>query len=88
MICSLSRFVASSFFIISQGFSQEDINSPSVNKVRSIFINAVKPVLRCHFWNKKKRPYKKGDLLKEVQFILKLSMTDQEKGDLLMQVTA
>ena len=45
-------FVASSFFIISQGFSQEDVSSPSVNKVRSIFINTVKPVLRCHFWNK------------------------------------
>jgi hypothetical protein len=47
-------FVASSFFIISQGFSQEDVSSPSVNKVRSIFINTVKPVLRCHFWNKEK----------------------------------
>jgi hypothetical protein len=35
-------FVASSFFIISQGFSQEDVSSPSVNKVRSIFINTVK----------------------------------------------
>jgi hypothetical protein len=81
-------FVASSFFIISQGFSQEDVSSPSVNKVRSIFINTVKPVLRCHFWNKEKVAYKKGDLLKEVQFILKLSMTDQEKDDLLIQVTA
>jgi len=29
----------------------------------------VKPVLRGHFWDKEKRPYKTGDLLKEVQFI-------------------
>jgi len=29
-----------------------------------------------------------GDLLKEVKFILKLSMTGQEKGDLLIQATA
>jgi hypothetical protein len=29
----------------------------------------VKPVVRCHFWDKERWPYKTGDLLKEVQFI-------------------
>ena len=43
----------------------------------------VKPVLRVHLWGKeKKRSFKTGDLLKEVQF------TGQEKSDLLTQVTA
>jgi hypothetical protein len=54
----------------------------------NISVIPVASVLRCHFWNKEKVAYKKGDLLKEVQFILKLSMTDQEKDDLLIQVTA
>jgi len=27
------------------------------------------PVLRGHLWDKEERPYKTGDLLKEVQFI-------------------
>ena len=31
--------------------------------------NTVKPTLRCHFWDKEKWPYKKGDILKEVQLI-------------------
>jgi hypothetical protein len=38
----------------------------------------VKPVLRGHFWDKEKRPYKTGDLLKEVQFICNFLMTGQE----------
>jgi hypothetical protein len=29
----------------------------------------VKHVLRGHFWDKEKWPYKTGDLLKEVEFI-------------------
>jgi hypothetical protein len=45
----------------------------------------VKTVLRGHLWNKDKWPCKIGDLLKEVH--VKFSMTGQEKGDLLIQVT-
>ena len=48
----------------------------------------VKPVLRGHLWNKEKWPYKISDLLKEVQFIMIFSVTGQEKGDILIQVTA
>jgi hypothetical protein len=50
--------------------------------------NTVKPVLRGHLWNKEKWPYKICDLLKEVQFIMIFSVTGQEKGDILIQVTA
>jgi hypothetical protein len=32
-------------------------------------IYTVKPVLRCHLWDKEKCSYKTGDLLKEVKFI-------------------
>ena len=41
----------------------------------------------CKTNQKKKWSFKTGDLLKEVQFILNFSMTGQEKGDLLIQVT-
>ena len=51
-------------------------------------LNTVKPVLRGHLWNKEKWPYKTSDLLKEVQFIMIFSVTGQEKGDILIQVTA
>ena len=44
-------------------------------------------VYTVKLWVKEKWPYKTGDLLKEVQFIW-ISMTGQEKGDLLIQVTA
>ena len=51
----------------------------------------VKPVLRGSQLVQK-GPYKTGDLLKKVQFIysvyMKFSMTGQEMGDLLKQVTA
>ena len=33
-----------------------------------VVLYIVKPVLRGHLWDKKKRPFKTGDLLKEVQF--------------------
>jgi hypothetical protein len=37
--------------------------------LNATFNNAVKPVLRGHLWDKKRWPYKTGDLLKEVQII-------------------
>ena len=48
----------------------------------------VKPVLRGHIWDKEKCFFKTGDLLKEVQAILIFSMTEQAKGDLILQVAA
>jgi hypothetical protein len=48
----------------------------------------VKPVLRGHLWDKKKWPYKTGDFLKNVPIHMKISMTEQEKDVLSMQVTA
>ena len=42
----------------------------------------MKPVLRGHIWGKDKRPLKRGLIH------IKFSMTRQEKGDLLIQVTA
>ena len=50
-------------------------------------IDTVKPVLRGHLGAKKKWPYKTGDLLKEVQFVWNF-LWQQEKGELLIQVTA
>ena len=52
------------------------------------FENTVKPVLRDHFWNNEQWSFKKDNLLKEVQIYMKFSMTTQEKGDLLIQMTA
>jgi hypothetical protein len=51
------------------------------------FHYTVKPVLRghLHLWDKEKGPYKAG---KRGSIHMKCSMTWQEKGDLLMQVTA
>ena len=46
----------------------------------------VKPVLIGHLGDKEKLVL--YDLLKEVQFNMKFSMTGQEKSDLLNQVTA
>ena len=42
------------------------------------------------FYDRKRKrwPFKTGDLLTGVQFTMKFSMTGQEKGDLLIQVTA
>jgi hypothetical protein len=37
--------------------------------ISDIILYTIKPVLRGHLWEKKKWPYKTGDLLKEVQFI-------------------
>ena len=49
-----------------------------------IYTNVIKPVLRGHLWDKGKCPYKTGDFIKEIQIKGNLSMTRQEKGDLLI----
>ena len=40
----------------------------SVLKLESLYLNdnTIKPVLRGHFWDKEKWPFKTGDLLIEV----------------------
>ena len=48
----------------------------------------VKPVSRGHLWDNEKWSFKTGDLLKEILFHMKFSMTGQEKGVLLIRVTA
>ena len=59
-----------------------------VTKLVLAKLSTVKPVLRCHFWEKKKCRYKTGDLLKEGNIHMEFSMAEQEKGDLPIQVTA
>jgi hypothetical protein len=48
----------------------------------------VKPVLRGHLWNKEKVVFQDRLPLKRGSIHMKFSMTGQEKGDLLIQVTA
>jgi hypothetical protein len=59
----------------------------SWHKSPESYTHTVKTVFRGHLWDTGKMPYKTGDVLKEVQFIWNF-MTGQEKGDLLIQVTA
>ena len=56
-------------------------------KLNALSIYPVKPVLRGHLWDKKKGPYKNSKPLKRVSIRIKCSMTGQEKGDLLRQVS-
>jgi len=48
----------------------------------------VKPVLRGHLWDKEKVAFTDRWPLKRGSIHIKFSMTGQEKGDLLIQVTA
>ena len=49
---------------------------------------AVKPVLRGHFWDKEKMVFQNRWPLKRGSIHMKFFMIGQEKGDLLIQVTA
>jgi hypothetical protein len=53
-----------------------------------IKVNIVKPVLRGHLWHKENVALKDRWPLKKGSIHMKLSMTWQEKCDLLIQVTA
>ena len=50
--------------------------------------NTVKPVLRGHFWDKEKMVFQDRWPLKRGSIHMKFFMIGQEKGDLLIQVTA
>ena len=51
-------------------------------------IYTIKPVLRGHHWNKEKVVFCDGRPLKRGSIHMKLSMTGQEKGNILIQGTA
>ena len=52
-----------------------------------LYLYTVKPVLRGHFWNKKKWSCKTGDLQRSSIHMKLFSMTGQHNGDLLILVT-
>ena len=56
--------------------------------IKPYLLKTVKLVLRGHLWGKKKVVTEDRWSLKRGSIHLKFSMTGQEKGDLLIQVTA
>ena len=57
------------YFNTSYGSGRVDIIYDTQHETSCIIIYTIKPVLRCHLWEKEKCTFKTGDLLQEVQLI-------------------